>query len=258
MIAPIHPAPHALRRGNGLPLYQQIRQKLMDQIRSGAFKPNEPLPSIQAIAMRIGVSQMTVRQAMKLLTDQGIIYSIQGKGTFISGMKLEKEFRQVLSFSEETRAHGSVPHSKLISFNLAKPSEETRTALGLGAKDRVFRLRRVRYADRLPIGIECSCIPANVCPDLMSSFDPDSSLYEELANYGIQLMVTDEVIEVGKANAEESRLLQIALHSPVFLFTRVSFRENGQPIEHVKSTYRGDHYKIVNRLMRTRRDMLNP
>ena len=95
------------------------------------------------------------------------------------------------------------------------------------------------------------------CPDLMQTFDPDTSLYEKLAgDYGIQLMITEEVIEVGKANAEEAQLLQIPRQSPVFLFTRVSFRDNGKPVEHVKSTYRGDRYKIVNRLMRTKREML--
>jgi GntR family transcriptional regulator len=110
----------------------------------------------------------------------------------------------------------------------------------------------------LPIGIECSCLSASVCPDLKESFDPDTSLYEKLASrYGIQLTITEEVIEVGKANAEEARLLKIPRQSPVFLFTRVSFGEDGRPVEHVKSTYRGDRYKIVNRLMRTKRAVMS-
>jgi GntR family transcriptional regulator len=249
--------PLPLHRGNGLPLYQQIQRRLMEQIHSGTFKPSEPLPSIQKIASRMGVSQMTVRQAIKALSELGMIYSRQGKGTFISGIKLEKEFRHVLSFTEEARAHGATPHSRLVSFTIQKPTTETRQALELNDTERVFRLRRVRYADSLPIGIECACLAVRVCPDLMQTFDPDTSLYEKLANdYGIQLMITEEVIEVGKANAEEAQLLQIPRQSPVFLFTRVSFRDNGKPVEHVKSTYRGDRYKIVNRLMRTKREML--
>jgi GntR family transcriptional regulator len=229
----------------------------MEQIQGGVFKASEPLPSIQKIASRMGVSQMTVRQAIKSLSELGMIYSQQGKGTFISAIKLEKEFRHVLSFTEETRAHGATPHSTLISFAIQKPTAETREALGLNDKEKVFRLRRVRYANSLPTGIECSCLAVRTCPDLMQTFDPDTSLYEKLANdYRIQLMITEEVIEVGKANAEEAQLLQIPRQSPVFLFTRVSFRDNGKPVEHVKSTYRGDRYKIVNRLMRTKREML--
>ena len=247
-----------LHRGNGLPLYQQIQQRLAQQIQSGVYKPSEPLPSIQKIAAQMGVSQMTVRQAVKSLSELGLIYSRQGKGTFISGVKLEKEFRHVLSFSEEARAHGATPHSRLISFHMQTPTPETRGALALGEAEKIFRLHRVRYEDSMPIGIECSCLAVNACPNLMENFDPDTSLYEKLASrYGIQLTITEEVIEVGKANAEEARLLEIPRQSPVFLFTRVSFGEDGRPVEHVKSTYRGDRYKIVNRLMRTKRAVMS-
>src|SRR5215469_11445844 len=135
------PAP--LQRGNGIPLYHQIQQRLLEQIRSGALNPNEPLPSIQKIAGRMRVSPMTVRQAIKSLSELGVLYSRQGKGTFISGIKLEKDFRQVLSFTEETKARGSMPHSQVISFRLQDPNEETREALALEGDQRVFRLRRV-------------------------------------------------------------------------------------------------------------------
>ncbi|WP_058186320.1 GntR family transcriptional regulator [Terracidiphilus gabretensis] len=247
-----------LHRGNGLPLYQQIQQRLAHQIQSGVYKPSEPLPSIQKIAAQMGVSQMTVRQAVKSLSELGLIYSRQGKGTYISGVKLEKEFRHVLSFSEEARAHGATPHSRLISFKMQKPTPETHAALGLGEDEKVFRLHRVRYEDSMPIGIECSCLAESMCPDLLETFDPDTSLYEKLASrYGIQLTITEEVIEVGKANAEEARLLKVPRQSPVFLFTRLSFGEDGRPVEHVKSTYRGDRYKIVNRLMRTKRAVMS-
>jgi GntR family transcriptional regulator len=249
--------PSPLHRQNGIPLYHQIQQRLLEQIQSGAFSPNEPIPSIQKIAARMGVSQMTVRQAVKSLCELGVIYSRQGKGTFISRIKLERDFRQVLSFSEETRQRGATPHSQLISFRIQMPSQETKEALDLGPKERVFRLRRVRYADSFPMGIECSCLPEHLCPDLMETFDPETSLYQKLAEqYGIQLMVTNEVIEVGKASAEDERLLQIAPKSPVFLFTRISFLESGKPVEHVKSVYRGDRYKIVNRLVRNKRELL--
>ena len=81
-------------------------------------------------------------------------------------------------------------------------------------------LRRVRYGDSVPMGMsELSCLPVRLCPGLLQTFDPTTSLYEELAEqYGIQLMVTDEVVEVGMVTADDARLLQIAPQSPVFLF----------------------------------------
>ncbi|MGA9670102.1 MAG: GntR family transcriptional regulator [Terracidiphilus sp.] len=246
-----------LNRKSGIPLYRQIEQRLLDQIQSSELKPDKPLPSIQQIAERMGVSQMTVRQAVRALCELGVIYSRQGKGTFITGIKLERDFRQVLSFTEETMARGARPSSKALSFRIQPPDAEVKAALHLSDQDAVFCLRRVRYGDSVPMGIECSCLPVQLCPGLIETFDPTNSLYEELSDqYGIQLMVTDEIVEVGKASAEEARLLKIAANSPVFLFTRVSYLENGTPVEHVKSVYPGARYKVVNRLMRMKREPL--
>lgn len=251
--------PSQLSRSSGIPLYRQIQQRLLDQIQSGELKPGKPMPSIQRIAARMGVSQMTVRQAVRALCEVGVIYSRQGKGTFISGIKLERDFRQVLSFTEETMGRGSRPSSKALSFRVQPPSDEVKEALRLGKEELVFCLRRVRYGDSVPMGIECSCLPVQLCPGLIETFDPANSLYEELSeHYGIQLMVTDEIVEVGKASADEARLLKIAAGSPVFLFTRVSYLENGTPVEHVKSIYPGARYKVVNRLMRVKHEMLAP
>jgi GntR family transcriptional regulator len=246
-----------LNRKSGIPLYRQIEQRLLDQIQSSELKPGKPLPSIQQIAERMGVSQMTVRQAVRALCELGVIYSRQGKGTFITGIKLERDFRQVLSFTEETMARGATPSSKTLSFRIQPPDAEVKAALHLSDKDAVFCLRRIRYGDSVPMGIECSCLPVQLCPGLIETFDPANSLYEALSEqYGIQLMVTDEVVEVGKARAEVTSLLKIAANSPVFLFTRISYLENGTPVEHVKSVYPGARYKVVNRLIRVKREPL--
>lgn len=246
-----------LDRRSGVPLHYQIQQRLMNLIRSGAFRPSQPLPSVQELANRLGVSQMTARQAIKALCDLGVIYTRQGKGTFVSGIKHARDFRQVHSFTEEMKGRGSVPSSKVLSFRLQSASQEVRKALQLDPRQKVFRLRRVRYSDGLPLGIECSCLPQKICPELIESFDPTGSLYQELAqHFGIRMEVTDEMVEVGKATAEEAPLLRIQPGSPVFLLTRLSYSERGEPVEYVRSTYRGDRYKIVNRLTRAKQDPL--
>lgn len=246
-----------LERRSGVPLYYQIQQRLMDQIRTGEFRPGYPIPSLQEIAARLGVSQMTARQAIRTLCDLGVMYSKQGKGTFISGIKHERNFRQVLSFTEEMRVRGSAPSSKVLSFRMQVSNQEVRTALGLSRGQKVYRLRRVRLSDGLPMGIECSYLPQQMFPGLLEAFDPSGSLYQMLAErYGTQMAVTDEVVEVGKANAEDAALLRVSTGSPVFLFTRTCYGENGNPLEYVRSTYRGDRYKIVQRLTRAKHDVL--
>jgi len=238
-----------LDRHSVVPLYYQIQQHLLQDIRSGQLKPGKPLPSEELISKRLRVSRMTARQALKSLCHLGVAYSQRGKGTFVSEIKLEKNFRQVQSFTEEMEARGSRPHSKLISSEMVAASEEAAEALHLSPEEKVVRIRRVRVADTLPMGVETTCLPQQLCPDLLERFDPRLSLYRTLSQiYGIHIVQADEVVEAGLANPEEARLLRIPKSSPVFLFTRTSYIKGGKAVEYVKSTFRGDRYKITNRL----------
>ncbi|MGH9743272.1 MAG: GntR family transcriptional regulator, partial [Candidatus Acidiferrum sp.] len=240
-----------LDRRSVIPLYFQIQQQLLQHIRAGRFKPGRPLPSEEVISRRARVSRMTARQALKSLCSQGVAYSQRGKGTFVSETKLEKNFRQVLSFSEEMEARGSRPHSKVASFEEVSPDAATAEALHLSPEEKVIRLRRVRMADSLAMGVESTCLPLRLCPDLFERFDPRASLYRTLSqDYGIHIVQADEIVEAGLANSEEARLLRISKGSPVFLFTRTAYVESGQAVEYVKSTFRGDRYMIANRLRR--------
>lgn len=239
----------SLDRHSVVPLYFQIQQHLLQDICSGRLKPGKPLPSEEVISKRLRVSRMTARQALKSLCHSGVAYSQRGKGTFVSEIKLEKNFREVRSFSEEMEARGSRPHSKLISSEVGPAGHEAAGALHLQPEDKVIRIRRVRVADAIPMGVEMTCLPESLCPDLLDKFDPRSSLYRTLSQtYGIHMVRADEVVEAGLVNSEEARLLGIRKGSPVFLFTRTSYVEGGKAVEYVKSTFRGDRYKITNRL----------
>jgi len=240
-----------LDRHSFVPLYYQVQEHLLDQVRSGALKAGDAVPSEGQIAASLGISRMTARQALKSLCHMGVLYSHRGKGTFVARAKLEKNFRQLLSFSEEMRARGSKPSSRVLSFKHAKPEPDIAEKLHLGAEDEVIVLRRVRMADSVPYCIECAHLSVNRFPRLLDQFNPRKSLYGALAElYGIQIAEADEVAEARAATADEARLLRIRPGAPVFRFTRVAYLRDGQPVEFVKSTYRGDRCRVVSRLTR--------
>lgn len=246
-----------INRNGVAPFYHQIQQQLYERIRLGELKAGDALPSEHEISTRLGVSRMTARLAIKSLCDLGIVYSKQGKGTFVSGLKLEKNFRQVLSFTEEMALSGRKARSRILAFETIPAEAEVAQALGIKREESVVRLRRLRIADSVPMGIESSYLPDSLCPGLRDAFDPGTSLYQVLANrYGIQIAIADEVIESGLAEAEEARLLRIRKGSPVFSFTRTSYVQQGRAVEYVKSTYRGDRYRIVNRLVRLKHEFI--
>lgn len=243
--------PSVIDRDSVIPLYYQIQRQLLAKISARELKAGDPLLSEQQLSAQFKVSRMTARQALKSLCHLGVAYSLQGKGTFVSGLRLDKNFRQVQSFTEEMAALGLRPSSKVLALEVNPVPRRVAEALRLSAGEKVVRLRRLRLANSSPMGIECSYLPHRVCPGLLETFDGRSSLYRALwERYGIRVHYADEVVEVGLADAEEAKLLRVRSGSPVFLFTRVSCVRDGPPVEYVKSTYRGDRYRIVSRLTR--------
>jgi GntR family transcriptional regulator len=239
-----------LDRNSAVPLYYQIRQQLLEQIQSGELSPGEPIPSEHEISNRLGVSRMTARQAIKSLCDDGAAYSRRGLGTFVSGVKQAKTSTDLLSFTQEMKARGCRPGSRVLSFGTVTAEADVAQALHLTPRAKVFCLRRVRVADSLPMGVENSFLPLMLYPGLLETFDPRKSLYQALAQqYGIRMIAADEVVEAALADDEHAQLLGITKNAAVFHLTRVSYAQTGQPVEFVRSTYRGDRWKIVSHLL---------
>lgn len=238
-----------LDRSSAVPLYSQIYQHLLDQIHSGALQPGQPIPSEPELVSSLGISRMTVRQAVKALCDAGVTYSKRGLGTYVSGSKQMKTSTELLSFTQETQASGSRPSSRVLAFEEVEADAEVAGALHLSPNAKIVRLKRVRMADSVPMSIEECFLPAKLCPKLLESFDPQTSLYQVLSkSYGLHMTAADEVAEASLAHAAEARLLGIKRGSPVFVLTRISYVETSQPVEFVRSTYRGDRWKLVSHL----------
>src|SRR5260370_3528431 len=174
---------------------------------------------------------MSGREAVKWLCGRGLTFSQRGKGTFVSRMKLEKNFRQLLSFSEEMKDRGSRPRSKVLAFKQMLPDEDVAEALPLGPEEEVFLLRRVRMADSASLCIEATHLPAGLCPDLLEHFEPSGSLYRALAeHYGLQIHMADEVAEASVATAAEAKLMRVRGQTRGLRLTRAAYLHNGEAV----------------------------
>ena len=74
---------------SGLPIYEQIERQIKEMIVSGQLKEGEPLPSIRALAADVKISVITVKRAYEDLEQEGMIYSVQGKGFFVDNPDLQ-------------------------------------------------------------------------------------------------------------------------------------------------------------------------
>ena len=241
----------AIYRNSPLPRYYQLKEILRERTRSGEWKPGDLIPSERELSEKYGISRMTARQAITDLVNEGLFYREQGKGTFVSERKITQQLIRLTGFTEDIRARGQRPGTRVLSAEMRLADEATAEKLRIDAGTLIFHLQRLRLADGEPLAIELSQISFKGCEKLLEEDLELNSLYRVLeTKYGIPLMEADQELEAGLAGNENAQLLKISLGSPVLFTRRVTYTERNQPIEYAKAVYCGNKYTFYTHLKR--------
>lgn len=217
-----------------------VRQHL-DAVIAAGLAPHEKLPTERELADEFSISRLTVRRALDQLEHEGVVYRVQGAGTFVSDKAITKSF-ELSSFSEDMRARGIVPGSLSMSAEVVGAGARIGYALGVSPADDVVHIRRVRTGDDAPMCIENSYLPERLVPGLVDRLGSDS-LYGVLErDFSLRLERADQVIKVTVLEPELAAELQVPAFSPAFLVMRTAFDNRGRAVEYAESLYRGDRY----------------
>jgi GntR family transcriptional regulator len=223
------------------PKSELVRQALVVDIRGR--EPHALLPTERELASTHGVSRTTIRQALDTLTEAGLVYRVQGAGTFVAGLTISKTL-SLSSFSEDMRARGWVPSSQLLAAEEVPAGSDIAEDLGIGAGELVIRVSRVRRADGRPICLETAHFPAARVPGLLDH-DLSSSLYEILTGtYGIRMIRAEQVVRAVVLDVGEAALLGTSSGAAALRMHRIGLDERDRPLESTVSIYRGDAYDL--------------
>lgn len=240
-----------IKKESAIPIYFQLEESIRSMIQDGTLKPGDPLPSEREYSEQLGISRMTVRQAISGLVSEGLLIRQQGKGTFVSQKKIEIPLIKLTSFSEDMKLRGMIPDTQIIDFQILKPSKKIIHSLSLEPLQKIYQISRLRLADGIPMAYETSHIPVHLISGLTRETLHKQSLYALIEQERhLQIDWAFQTIEPGISSLQESRYLKIKTGSPVLLFYRTSFLQHGLPFEFVKSVYRGDRYKLVTNMKR--------
>jgi len=233
----------AIYRNSPLPRYYQLKEIMRERVQSDEWKPGDLIPSERELSEKYGISRMTARQAITELVNEGLFYREQGKGTFVSQRKITQQLIRLTGFTEDIKARGQKPGTKVLSAQMFPADETTAEKLRIDPGTLIFRLQRLRLADDEPLAIELSQINFKGCERLLEEDLEQNSLYRLLeTKYGIPLMEADQELEAGLAGNEEVQLLKISLGRPVLFTRRITYTERNQPIEYAKAVYCGNKY----------------
>jgi len=238
--------PVPLNRTLYVPLYHQLKEILLRDIRSGKLKPDDRLPPEDQVAASYGVSVITVRRTLTDLATEGYIRRERGRGTFISRPSVEQGPRELTSFAHEMSKRGLRSTSRVLEHKVVPATGEIAQHLQIEEGEDIFILRRLRLADDEPMGIQTAHIPLHLAPSLPDQNFAVASLYETLERrFGLFPSHAREIHSAISIGREDAELLGLPEGSVGLAARRLTHLSGGQPLEFVISVMRGDRYEVV-------------
>ena len=226
-----------------IPAYIRIHDALKKQIDDGFWEIGQRLPSERDLADDYEVSRMTLRQAITLLVEEGILERRVGSGTYVASHRVQEKMRGTTSFTEIVRSQGKTPSSQVVSYQ-RKPANETEIQqLQLKPSDYVVRMERVRYADNMPLVFEVASIPEKLIREFKRE-DIAEHFFQTLTDNGYEIGKSQQTIYAKNASERVANYLKVPKNHAVLALTQVSYFTDGRPFEYVHSQYVGDRFEF--------------
>lgn len=231
-----------------MPRYVEIQQYLAKKIRDGEFREGDLLPTEQELQKMFGVSRITVTTALREMVKDGIIYRVQGKGTFVAETKKELDIYKMVNTSIAENAydlHASGVH-RLVEAKEEHPGEKVSSILGLKPHERAVRIERVKLVDQRPFSVERTWLPEKLYPGILGK-DLESAYIIELMkeDYGIHLARNVMYAEPVLSDGNISKHLEVKKGSPILLWAVENYDREGMPVGYTEAYIRGDRAKFV-------------
>lgn len=234
-----------ISKDNPIPLHYQLKEILQEMIENEVLKPGESIPTERELCEIQGISRMTVNKAIMSLVNEGLIYREQGKGTFVSIAKVNREISQLKGFTEQMKENGVVSKTRILSFNIIDATKKCKLELKMPVDEtKIIEIKRLRFSDEQPVAIEIAWLPYYLFNGMTSEMIEDKSLYEIFREkYGYYPDKAKQTIEPTMLNEYESKLLNQKNSALALIFRRTTYLQNKTPIEYTKAVYRSDNYK---------------
>jgi GntR family transcriptional regulator len=228
------------------PAYQQIEAQVAEAIASGSLSPGDRLPPERDLAVRLGVSRMTVRQAFDALAREGLVERGVGRGTFVASPHVEIDrTARVAGFTEQMERAGLEPGATVLGAEVTRAPAPVARALGLEPGAPVARVRRVRSGGGIALTLEDSWLPDALFPGI-TELDLGGSLYAIMTRrYGHAPVRAVERLEPVAARAQDAEALGVRARTPLMRVERVAYDTEGNPVEYAEDRHRGDRARFV-------------
>ncbi|MDQ0322468.1 GntR family transcriptional regulator [Pararhizobium capsulatum DSM 1112] len=225
----------------------QLRDRIAELIRNEALQPGDKLPTEAQLTARFKISRPALREALKLLEQDDIIYVEHGRGRFVSAISAVQVDRPITVFESVTdmaRQYGYTPRNKVLSISEEAPDATISKQLRLEDGERVIRIERLRLEDDTPIMYCLDYVPRSIISARLYDIDWSGSLLSLLEQHKQRprmssasvtaVMLPDDVVERN----------DLRDFGPALLITETCFSAAGVPVIYAIDYHRGSHFSF--------------
>jgi GntR family phosphonate transport system transcriptional regulator len=238
--------PDTIERRSGVALWRQIADRIRQLASSGEFDGTGRLPPEIALAERFGVNRHTLRSAIALLVQEGVLRSEQGRGTFIeTPPRLTYPISARTRFSEGLAGQAHERRGVLVSHAIEPAGREAATALGVAEGAPLVRLDTRSEADGRPVSRASSWFDAARFDGIESAFAKTGSITAALKAFGVEDYVRCATTVTARlADGEDLTTLRLSPGAVVLVTEAVNADMAGNPIQYSLTRFSADRVEL--------------
>jgi len=231
-----------------VPVYFKLQRMLLEEVENGSWKPGEIIPSEKEIAEAHHVSIGTVKKAVLNLVNEGYLFRIQGKGTFVAGTTITGERLRYYRFLTHFNANEAEIQIRFLNLKIIKCPQGVHSYLKINPKDKVYEIERIVFYRMKPIVYTISYLPQKMFMGLEEfskiRFEKIPLYISLEEKYGLPTIFNQELISAVKAESYPAKMLGIRKGTNVLLIEMLAFTYKEQRCEYRVSYCRTDRKKL--------------
>jgi GntR family transcriptional regulator len=230
---------------NETPMYLQFAEKFRQMILNGEYKVGDIFPPEVEMAKKYGVARITIRNAINELVQDNLLTRRSGKGTFVQEPKIERQLVHVAGFTEHMQSRGIKAGALSVEVNRIKADAKLAASLHIAVGSEVIEFIRIRLTNEVPVAIERSYLPRDLCPGIEEENLENNSLYMLLeTKYALRPYHSSKTIELTRATHKEAKMLNVSKGASLFLMVATVFTEDNRVMEFAKILFIGERFRF--------------
>lgn len=227
-------------------IYYQIYESLKKDVANKIYKTGDKLPSENHLSKRFEVNRHTVRRALQILKNEGILFSKRGSGVIVQDTKFKYKIGKRVRFSQNITNENYIPKTKIIRSEIRKVSKIEADNLKINSRDEILLIETTGKINNIPTILTKRTIPNKRFPSFLKIFQKELSVTQTLKLLGINDFVRSNTNIIAElADSIQANLLNCKINSPLLKTTYVNQDLNFIPIEYSQTWFVGERIQLT-------------